>query len=96
MFLRSPVTPFAKAMIAALPPSALTVIAESLGDQPANEVVPVLVDLLTHTAPLVREGAVYGLAKHLANRDARDALEFIATFDTSPGVREAAEEALAS
>ncbi len=81
-------------MIASMSIAELTYAAEYLGAEPAAQAVPVLIDLLTHEAPLVREGAVYGLAKHLANRDARDALEFIATFDLSPGVREAADEAL--
>lgn len=43
--------------------------------------------------PLVREGAVYGLAPHVTDPGMRDVLEAITVDDPSPGVRDAAREA---
>lgn len=54
-----------------------------------------LIRLLDHPSALVREGAVYGLAE-LVNDEVRAALENTRKNDASPGVREAAEEALTS
>lgn len=52
-----------------------------------------LIELLTHEMPMVREGAVYGLAR-IRSTTARQALRQVVNEDMSPGVREAAEEAL--
>jgi hypothetical protein len=48
-----------------LEPALLTHAAETAGRHLASElVVPVLLKLLQHTSPLVREGAIYGLSHH--------------------------------
>jgi hypothetical protein len=49
-------------------------------------------EYLAHESSLVREGAVYGLAALIS--DARNLLGPLAIIDPSPGVREAAKEAL--
>ena len=80
-------------MIAKLQPHDLTFIAEALGRRSP----PPLrwLELLTrHPSPLVREGAVYGLAPHAAVLRCRLVLLWIATADPSPGTRDAAWEAL--
>jgi len=78
-----------------LPDAALTFAAEAAG-LIANSivVVTVLLPLLGHTSAPVREGAVYGLQRHLSEPRARDALRHAADADESAGVREAAQEAL--
>jgi HEAT repeats len=68
-------------------PTELTFAAEKLRDERALNVVA------KHESPLVREGAVYGLAK-LRTATARSTLALIAANDPSPGVRAAAVEAL--
>jgi hypothetical protein len=50
--------------------------------------------LLGHASAVVREGAIYGLQKHL-DADVRASLEMLARSDSSAGVRSAAEDALA-
>jgi hypothetical protein len=70
-----------------LEPPELTFLAEKLTDEETLTV------LAKHTSPLVREGAVYGLAK-IDTLSARGTLATIAAIDPSPGVREAAREAL--
>lgn len=59
------------------------------------EIIPakVILPLLDHPAPMVREGVIYGLTPHL-DESMRAKLEDIAEHDTSPGVREAARGAL--
>lgn len=49
--------------------------------------------LLEHPSPLVREGAVYGLAQ-VGSGTSKELLRQVARQDSSPGVREAATEAL--
>lgn len=73
----------------------LTFAAEAAGFI-ANSVavLGVLVPLLKHDSPPVREGAVYGLQRHLHEPQAREALKRVAAGDASLGVREAAQEAL--
>lgn len=71
--------------------------AEALGrgteDRRSEVVVDILVRLLEHESPLVREGAIYGLASHRsAHVDRR--LRQISEEDDSPGVREAATDLL--
>jgi HEAT repeat protein len=54
-----------------------------------------LLPLLSHPTAPVREGAIYGLQRHLeASEEARSALRLIAESDASPGVRRAASDAL--
>ncbi|MGV3623643.1 MAG: hypothetical protein ACO1OB_22680 [Archangium sp.] len=79
-----------------LEPQHLTFAAEIAGRVPnAALVVEFLVPLLDHAHSVVREGAVYGLAPHLAqSMRAREALLFVQDNDPSPGVRTAAREAL--
>jgi hypothetical protein len=74
-----------------LAPTLLTYAAEIAGR--LKLAVPALVALLGHPAPIVREGAVYGLADHLDDR-IRAALRTLADQDPSPGVRAAAEGVL--
>ncbi len=77
-----------------LRPADLTFAAEAAGEiNDSIEVRRVLCALLTHGAPLVREGAIYGLVKHL-DGETRSILEEVAGTDPSPGVREAAAESL--
>lgn len=77
-----------------LKPTLLTFAAEIAGARlPASEVVPVLLTLLSHTDSAVREGAIYGLARH-PGRHIDTALLKLATEDPSPGVREAASATL--
>ncbi len=76
-------------------PEDLTFAAEIAGsiDQPALVIVTLL-PLLGHTVPLVREGAIYGLANHIGNPTVRIALMGLAENDPSPGVRLVAAESL--
>lgn len=76
-----------------LRPSDLTFAAEAAGRARTDIVIEPLLRLLAHREPLVREGAIYGLALHL-REDVRDVLRRVANEDTSPAVREAASEAL--
>lgn len=77
-----------------LRPSDLTFAAEAAGKiADAELVVGPLLLLLKHPSPLVREGAVYGLVHHLS-QEVIDRLQEVAKADPSPGVREAASEAL--
>ena len=76
-----------------LTPEALTFIAERLGKRspPPLKWLRVLAD---HPAPVVREGAIYGLAPHVADDQVKRIIERLAYGDSSPGVRCAAREAL--
>mgnify|MGYP007071587490 CR=1 FL=1 len=79
-----------------LPDTLLTFAAEIAGEAlPSAEVVPALRELLAHASPLVREGAIYGLARH-PSAELRTRLRAIAEADSSPGVRSAAEDVLES
>jgi hypothetical protein len=77
-------------------PELLTFAAEAAGRiQHAPMAVRALLPLLGHPNAVVREGAVYGLAPHLlASLDARSGLRDLLANESSPGVREAIEEAL--
>lgn len=74
----------------------LTFAAEALGFVPDQAVVvAVLGWLAVHKSPVVREGVVYGLARHVTTSDAARAIvQQLAARDPSPGVRSSAEEAL--
>jgi hypothetical protein len=76
--------------------SRLTFAAEILGRmvQTAMAADLLLVILRDHPSPLVREGAVLGLAHHLDRVGVRAALEHASANDPSPGVRRAASETL--
>lgn len=81
-----------------LRPALLTFAAEALG-RIANSalVVGALLPLLGHADPVVREGAVYGLAPHLeASLQARDALRTLAAREPSPGVKAAVNDVLST
>lgn len=82
-------------MTANIQPSYLTFIAEQLGRR-SPPPLRWLRLLACHASPLVREGAVYGLAPHVEVSGVRIALERIAGSDPSLGVRDAAREALES
>lgn len=76
-----------------LPTWELSSAAEVAGCLPAARTA--LIALLDHRSPLVREGAIYGLAQQLDNDPSlREPLTQM-TLDPSEGVREAAAEALA-
>jgi HEAT repeat protein len=72
-----------------LEPTALAAAAEALGSSPHAFVAETLVKLVEHRSPLVREGAVYGLAEHMDERTI-EVLRALAESDPSPGVRDAA------
>jgi hypothetical protein len=78
------------------PTSRLTYAAEILGrDVPTAAVANALMRVLReHPSPLVREGAILGLAHHLHRSGVRDSLAKAAQADPSPGVRRAATETL--
>lgn len=72
----------------------LTFAAEALGRIDASWIVrQTLLPLLEHAEAIVREGAVYGLQKHLSD-ELRARLVRVARTDASAGVRAAAEDAL--
>jgi hypothetical protein len=78
-----------------LKPADLTFAAEALGRSNLGWVVRrALKPLLRHDSAVVREGAIYGLQKHV-DADVRADLEMLAKSDSSAGVRSAAEDALA-
>jgi hypothetical protein len=77
-----------------LEPSDLTFAAEALGRSDMGWLVRhALKPLLRHASAIVREGAIYGLQKHL-NAEVRSALEAVVNSDASRAVRTAAEDAL--
>jgi HEAT repeat protein len=78
-------------------PELLTFAAEAAGRiSSTSAVIASLLPLLTHPDPVVREGAIYGLQPHLEGSiEARAALRELAVADLSPGVRDAARDALA-
>ncbi len=72
----------------------LSFAAESMGLATDHGfVIGTLVPLLVHDSAVVREGAIYGLAKHLTG-DLEQRLRNMAQADASWGVRQAAQEAL--
>lgn len=81
-----------------LVPTELTFAAEALGG--ASDGVPfvdTLIMLLLHESPLVREGAVYGLARQCSALPfVRSWLEILSMVDPSPGVRLAICDMLAT
>lgn len=78
-----------------LDPSDLTFAAEALGRSKIGSLVRYsLKPLLQHSSPVVREGAIYGLQRHI-DANIRRELEALATNDPSGAVRTAAEDALA-
>ena len=78
-----------------VPPTLLTFFAEYAGwHLPVAEVVPVLIGLLTHPKPYVREGAILGLAGRLSDAAVVRALEAAADEDVLPELRALAAEML--
>jgi hypothetical protein len=79
-----------------LPPSALTFAAEWAGRTRNKQAPAILLAMLEHPSPLVREGAVYGLEHLLESPGVVSALRAHASdaIERSPGVRAAAREAL--
>ena len=82
------------AAFATMDPTLLTFAAEYLRNAPSEIAVPALLPLLGHAKAYVREGAVYGLASHFSDVSAVDAVRRVAREDPSPGVHDAAFEAL--
>lgn len=78
-----------------LRPSDLTFAAEILGrDVRSATAQRTLLSLLEHPAPLVREGAIYGIFHYLDSSEIRRSLEALSLSDPSPGVRAAAQDML--
>ncbi len=73
----------------------LTFAAEIAGRVRDPRVVSVLLPLLKHASPVVREGALYGLASHADDQVLR-AIRTLAAKDPSAGVRAAAEDVLST
>jgi hypothetical protein len=79
----------------ALPPHLLTYAAEIAGRELAVElVVPPLLHLLRHKAPVVREGAIHGLAHHADDPRVLKALAEAALRDPSSAVQTVAASVL--
>ena len=77
-----------------VPPARLTFAAEIAGRElPGELVIEPLLALLGHERAVVREGAVYGLARFLSDARVRKAVEALLR-DPSPGVRAAAADEL--
>ncbi len=71
----------------------LTFLAEDLGKRTPPP-LRYLAALARHPSPIVREGAVYGMAPHVEVSSVRGMLKDIAVRDENPHVQEAAREAL--
>lgn len=79
-----------------MPVSDLTFAAEIAGRiDDSNMVRPVLLGLLAHPDPVVREGAIYGLARHVDAAVASE-LRRLADTDLSAAVRSAASDLLSA
>lgn len=73
----------------------LTYALEALGEfEDPHQVRNVLMPFLKHPKPYVREGAVYGLGRHMVNPEILGILRKQLVLETSPGVKEAIEEIL--
>lgn len=77
-----------------LTPSDLTFAAEAAGRITSLDVTPALLTLLRHPSAIVREGVVYGLARHVDKPHVRSALKEVFIQDPSPAVRSAVADAL--
>lgn len=77
-------------------PHHLTYAAEWAGKTAANPRLAIrcLLRLLRHSSPIVREGAIYGLANFAAQSEVREALTQHAFREPSRAVREVAFEVL--
>jgi hypothetical protein len=79
-----------------MPVSDLTFAAEIAGRiDDSNMVRPVLLGLLAHPDSVVREGAIYGLARHV-DAAVASKLRRLADMDLSAAVRSAASDLLAA
>ena len=74
----------------------LTFAAESLGLSKNTELVETtLLPLLNHQFAPVREGAIYGLQRHIYDSSKiLEAIQYVTLKDTSKGVRTAAQDAI--
>jgi len=78
-----------------LMPTDLTFAAEIAGGIADSALVrPALLRLLGHPSPFVREGAIYGISRHMTE-EVVQRLRELASIDPSPGVRAAAEDVVA-
>lgn len=79
-----------------VPAEHLTFAAEAVGL--VQELTPrlqkALLELLQHDKPYVREGALYGLAPHIALSQVRDRVKQVAEDDPTAEIREVAAEVL--
>lgn len=72
----------------------LTFAAEIAGRVKSTELVKaVLIPLLRHSNPVVREGSIYGLACHLADDEVRERLLLLEREDPDDEIRSIAAEA---
>ena len=79
-----------------MPVPDLTFAAEIAGRiEDSSKVRPILLGLLAHADPVVREGAIYGLASHVDTAVVSELRRLVAT-DLSPAVRSAASDLLAA
>jgi HEAT repeat protein len=77
-----------------LRPAQLASAAVFLGEfARGNSTELLLLEMLKHDSPLVREGAVHGIS-HIGSTSSSKQLRVTASSDLSPGVRQAASEAL--
>lgn len=77
-----------------LAPGDLTFAAEVLGQSDDGDLVrKTLLPLLSHPEAVVREGAIYGISRHL-DASIRDELRRLVVGDGSEAVRTAAQDAL--
>jgi hypothetical protein len=84
-------------MRSSMPPAQLTYAAERLGKgNPGQLGLALLIELLRHDKAYVREGAIYGLANHVAHPNVISALRGVVQEDQVPGLRELAAELLES
>jgi hypothetical protein len=78
-----------------LEPGFLSTAAEFAGRiNDPEQVIPLLLKLTHHAYPMVREGAVYGLANFISVGNIRQYLQEMSETDSSPGVRSSAQEML--
>lgn len=78
-----------------LTPGGLSLAAEAMGrGRDRGRTERVLLPLLRHRSPMVREGAIQGLSAGPISDEALEQLRVTASNDPSPAVREAAAEAL--
>ena len=72
----------------------LTFAAEDAGDLPIDLCYDPLLKLVGHHYIVVREGAIYGMARHLDDSRVREVLGMVAEHDPEPLIRRIAKGVL--